>query len=472
MHLPRVLAITGVIALLISASPSALAATDGGAASAAKWTATKAPLPANADHTYAQLNSVACPSTSKCIAIGDYTGSAGMQGLLLTKSSSGWAAAEAPLPAGAAADPYVSLNSINCFSASVCAALGSYTDSSGNTQSLLLTTSGSSWKAAKAPIPSDPSGSPDGSLSAVHCSSATSCLAAGSYYDSAGDWEGLLISGFGKTWTAAQAPVPSGAEANPYTQPEAVTCTGSTGGCVVVGTYDTSNGSAGLLLTGSGSSWTATEAPLPANARGTYPDPDLTAVRCLSPSSCTAAGGYYDTSYDRYGLLVTGSGTSWAATQAPQPPNANKTSPDSWLSSVTCPGPTACVAPGGYYTTGGVDAAMLVTVSTSSLAVSQASLPGNAAKYSDPELGAVACASASACVATGEYRIATNHERGLLVYGGGSSWTAVQAPVPNNTGVNTDIPAVSCPKKASTCIAVGYYAKSGNDQGLLLSGPA
>lgn len=470
MHLPRVLAITGVIALLASASPSALAATEGDAASAAKWTATKAPLPANADHTYAQLNSVACPSASKCIAVGDYTGSAGMQGLLLTKSSSGWAATEAPLPAGAAADPYVSLNSINCFSGSVCAAIGYYTDSSGNTQSLLLTTSGSSWKAARAPIPSDPSGSPDGSLSAVHCSSTTSCLAAGSYYDSAGDWEGLLLAGFGTQWTAKQAPVPSNSAANPYTDLQAVTCTGSTGSCVVVGTYNTSNGYEGLLLTGSGSSWTATEAPLPANARGTYPDPHLAAVRCLSPSSCTAVGGYYDTSYDRYGLLVTGSGTSWAAKEAPQPPNASDTY--SALSAVTCPGSSTCIAAGQYVTTHSGWAAMLLTFSGSSLAVSQASLPGNAAQNSNPDLGAVACASASACVSTGRYRIASGHYRGLLVYGGGSSWTAIQAPVPNNTGVNTDIPAVSCPKSASTCIAVGYYAKSGTDQGLLLSGPA
>ncbi len=472
MRLPHVLAVTGVIALLVSASPSAVAATAGVATSAGTWTATKAPLPANADHTYAQLNSVACPATSTCTAVGSYTGSAGMQGLLLTKSGTKWTARQAPLPAGAAADPFATLESINCFTGTLCAAIGSYTDSSGNTQWLLLTGSGSSWTAAKAPVPSDAASDPGVDLSAVHCASPTSCVAVGSYEDSAGDVEGLLITGFGKHWTATQAPVPSNAMSNPFTDLQAVTCTATNHDCVIVGNYDgASDDEDGLLITGSGSSWTATETPLPANAVGTYAN--LAAVRCQSPSLlCTAVGSYTGASFDQYGLLVTGSGTSWTATQAPEPPNANEASPDSWLSAVTCPGSSACIAAGGYYTTGGADAAMLVTVSASSLAVSQASLPGNAAMNSNPDLGAVACVSASACVATGDYRIASGHNRGLLVYGGGSSWTAIQAPVPNNSGVTTDIPAVSCAPNASTCIAVGYYEKSGNDQGLLLTGPA
>jgi hypothetical protein len=34
------------------------------------WTAARAPLPANADHTFAQLSSVACPSAPACTAVG------------------------------------------------------------------------------------------------------------------------------------------------------------------------------------------------------------------------------------------------------------------------------------------------------------------------------------------------------------------------------------------------------------------
>jgi hypothetical protein len=480
MRLPRVLAVTGVIALLISASPSALAAAGGTAASAGTWAGAAAPLPANADSTFARLTSVACPTVAKCIAVGSYFDPAGDQGLLLTKSGSKWTAAQAPLPAGAAADPDATLESIHCFSPSVCAAIGSYTDSSGNPQWMLLTTSGSSWTAAEAPVPPGAASDPLTALSAVSCASPTSCLAVGSYVDSANDIEGLLITGFGTQWAATQAPLPSNAATDPGTEPEAVTCTGSTRGCVAVGTYDTPGSPEvveGLLLTGSGSSWTATEAPLPANASTTRPHAQLQAVRCQSSSSCTVAGSYMTPPSPRgtYGMLVTGSGTSWAAAQAPLPANARQTNPNVWLTADACGGITACTAAGEYDKTGGMSAAMLVTVSGSSLATLQAPLPRTAAtKNPEPYLGAVACESAAACVATGSYQI--RHDRGirgLLVYGGGSSWTAIQAPVPGHAAGSSDVTAVSCAKNASNCVAVGYYLdNAGNDHGLLLTGRA
>lgn len=46
---------------------------------------------------------------------------------------------EAPLPANAAADPSVSVNSVSCASAGNCTAVGNYADSSGNRQGLLVT---------------------------------------------------------------------------------------------------------------------------------------------------------------------------------------------------------------------------------------------------------------------------------------------------------------------------------------------
>jgi hypothetical protein len=61
------------------------------------------------------------------------------QGVLLTESSGTWAqGVEAVLPAGAAANPNVSLDSVSCPSAGDCAAIGEYADSSGQ-QDLLLT---------------------------------------------------------------------------------------------------------------------------------------------------------------------------------------------------------------------------------------------------------------------------------------------------------------------------------------------
>ncbi len=100
------------------------------------------------------IRAVACPSAATCTAGGAYRDSSGnIQGLLLTRHRWSWTAATAPVPAGAAADPETSINGIACPSATTCTAIGSYTDSSGNSQGLLLTRHGPSWTAAQAPLP-------------------------------------------------------------------------------------------------------------------------------------------------------------------------------------------------------------------------------------------------------------------------------------------------------------------------------
>jgi hypothetical protein len=85
----------------------------------------------------------------------------------------------------------------------------------------------------------------------------------------------------------------------------------------------------------------------------------------------------------------------------------------------------------------------------------------------------VACASAAACLVVGSYDTASNNLVGLLISGAASSWSVIAAPVPSNGGTSTAAAqAVACAKRASACVAVGYYRdKSGNDQGLLLTGP-
>jgi hypothetical protein len=437
------------------------------------WTAAQAPLPANADHTFAQLSAVACPSASVCTAVGSYTGSAGWQGLLLAKSGSSWAATQAPLPAGAAADPYATPGSVACASASSCAAVGVYQDSSYNQQGLLLTGSGSSWAAAKAPLPAGAAAVPGTTLGSVACNSASaSCVAVGSYQDASGNSQGVLLTGSGSSWTAIQAPLPSGADANPRVRLDSVKCPAAST-CIAVGSYEdaASSSAQGLLLTGSGSSWTATQAPLPADVDTGDPLVSISSVACSSGSLCTAVGTYNDQSDDPQGLLLTGSGTSWAATEAPLPPPAPGGS-DLQFGSVTCPAASECTAAVSRVNDDGPGQAFLLKGSGSSWTVTHAPLPGNAG-MEPPFRPSVACASAAACLVAGSYDTASNNVVGLLISGAASSWSAIAAPVPSNAGTSTaSEQAVACAKRASACVAVGYYRdKSGNDQGLLLTGP-
>jgi hypothetical protein len=86
---------------------------------------------------------VSCGSAGNCAAVGSYVDSSGnVQGLLLTGTSGTWAAGvEASLPANADKDPKANLNSVSCASAGNCTAVGEYDDSSGHEQGLLLSMS-------------------------------------------------------------------------------------------------------------------------------------------------------------------------------------------------------------------------------------------------------------------------------------------------------------------------------------------
>jgi hypothetical protein len=117
------------------------------------------------------------------------------------------------------------------------------------------------------------------------------------------------------------------------------------------GTYDDATGNYhGLLLTGSGINWKPRTVPLPANA-GAIPNVQLPAVACHSTTSCAATGWYRDSSGSYQGLIVTHSGTSWHATEAPLPADAGPT-PNAQLRPVACPAATWCIAAGEYASLG------------------------------------------------------------------------------------------------------------------------
>ena len=434
------------------------------------WTAGQMPLPANAAaDPDVGFGTVACASASSCVATDSYTDSSGgKQGLLVTGSGTSWTATEAPLPANAAADPDVGLGSVACPSASSCVVPGEYTDSSGLEHVLLLTGSGTSWTATEVPLPANADDAVI-SLASVACSSASSCVAAGSATDPSGNGQMLLVTGSGTSWTAAEVPPPANAAPEPDLDLASVACP-SASSCVAAGSYfDASGGEQGLLVTGSGTSWTATEAPLPANAAAD-PMAELSSVACPSASSCVAAGGYSDSSGDGQALLLTGSGTSWTATEAPLP--ASAANPGGGLGSVVCPSVSSCVAVGGYNDASGEEHALLLTGSGTSWTAAQVPAPANAGAEYAGTLTSVACTSASSCVVAGQYIDSSNMAEALTVTGPGASWTAA-GPTPPATA-NTDrgvvLTSVAC-ASASSCVATGgYFDSSGHEQGLLVTG--
>lgn len=441
---------------------------------AGTWKAVEAPAPPGETRD-GGLFAVACPSASACAAVGDYQNSAGHQeGLLVTgpgASGTSWKATQVPLPAGAATEPFVTMSSIACASASLCVAVGWYHDSSGNIQGLLVSGSGTSWKATRAPLPAPAPADPQVFLKSVACASPSTCVAAGFSSGSTEPDEGLLLTGpgtSGTSWTAAQAPLP--ANSLPDVDLTSVACP-SASACTVVGDNQEDTGGQiiqqGLLLTGSGKAWSVTTAPLPADA---YPFAHLGSVACPSTSACDVAG-YYDDSdgQDTHGLLLTGARSSWHATEAPLPAGAAANAGPE-LTAIGCATSAACLAVGVYDDSSFDLHGLLLNGAGSSWATGRAPLPPDAQASLQVEFTGAACASASRCLAVGDYNIDSEGDsEAALLTGSGTSWTAVRSPTPGGASDDAFLGAIACPS-ASLCVAVGNYGGRAHD-GLLVTGP-
>jgi hypothetical protein len=124
-----------------------------------------------------------------------------------------------------------------------------------------------------------------------------------------------------------------------------VNCASSTA-CIAVGQYYQSGSNLfGLIETGAGSGYAATQAPLPTGANAVNPAVNLSAVSCAAVGSCLAVGDYTDVSSDVDGLLDTDSGGTWAAAEVPSPPAGGTFL---GLGSVSCVASWGCVAVGEY----------------------------------------------------------------------------------------------------------------------------
>jgi hypothetical protein len=201
--------------------------------------------------------------------------------------------------------------------------------------------------------------------------------------------------------------------------------------------------------------WTGAEAPLPTGQKSSA----LSSVVCPGSSTCIAVGE----------SILTGSGSSWSASPDPAPANAAKGLPNGQLYQVSCWSASGCVAAGEYTPKSGpTSLPLLVVKKGSTWKVVSVSLPANASKGSESLDGffAVACQSASTCLAAGYYTDTNGETQGLLATNSGSSWTVVEAPLPSGT-TSGQMVSAACPS-AGVCVAGGQNA----DTGALIAAPA
>ena len=142
-----------------------------------------------------------------CSVVGTYLNNNGHpEGMLLTQINGAWGTspardAKATLPADAAAEPAVSLASVSCGAIGECVAVGSYINSSGHQQGLEIPESSTTWGVGIAALlPAGAAANPAVSLTSVSCASAGECAAVGTYNDASNHTLGLLLSESAGTW--------------------------------------------------------------------------------------------------------------------------------------------------------------------------------------------------------------------------------------------------------------------------------
>ena len=465
--LARRVAVVGGLLLSVAALQPA-------AAGAALPAGVEAALPANAAaNPAAFLASVSCASPGNCSAVGTYFDSAGnIQGLLMTETGGVWGTGvEAALPAGAQSQPDTALSSVSCTAPGDCTAVGYYLQGTLGFEGLLLTETGGVWATGvQAPLPG---AGEDVNVRRVSCASAGNCVAVGGYADASGGNHGLVLTETAGVWAALEAPLPANANATVDAELYAVSCP-SVGNCTAVGNYvDSASVFQGLMLTETGGVWaTGVELTLPANANA---NAILGFVSCASPGNCTATGNYRDTANALRGVLVTQSGGTWATGVEATPPANSSAVPAAAGGSVSCASAGECTAVGSYYDTALNFQDMMLTQTAGVWAPAvETALPADAATPPLPVLDQVSCASAGNCTAVGAYDTSPTTNVPLVVIQTGSTWaTGVSVTLPANANASPQagFASVSCPT-ATGCTAVGYYVDStGAVQGLLLTEP-
>jgi hypothetical protein len=332
------------------------------------------PTPNPSGAATSNLSGVSCTSASACIAVGGSTTGTSDEMLAERWNGKVWTIQPTPSPSGA---QDTSLFGVSCTSASACTAVGYY--ASGTTSLPLAERwNGTTWAIQKMPNPS--SGTQDGFLFGVSCSSASACTAVGSTDAIAGPQIALAEHWNGKVW-AIQKVAKFSASENGYL--DGVSCT-SASACTAVGSYSAGGGET-LAERWNGKVWAIQPTLGPTNTSV------LKAVSCTSASACTAVGSYHgEKSGASEGLVQRWNGTKWASQPFRHAKNATVTG-------VSCTSASACIAVGGVLGAGGG----LLAESWNGTTWTIQTTPNPAGEGGGVD--SVSCTSASACTDVGGY---------------------------------------------------------------------
>jgi hypothetical protein len=278
--------------------------------------------------TASNLNGVACPTATFCVAVGNYFNSSGGLTLVEAWNGTSWGVQPTPNPIASVG---VGLSAVTCTAANACVAVGGYNNGTANV-TLAEAWNGTSWSIQPTP---NPAGAGFSALAGVSCFTTSACTAVGYYFDGS-NYLTLAEAWNGTSWSIQSTPNPAGAT---FSGLSGVACPTATY-CTAVGS---SSGSSNVALAEAwnGASWSIQTVSTPAGASF----PGLSGVSCTTATQCTAVGSYTNSGGTAILTLAeVWNGTTWTIQPTPNPSGAQT----SVLTGISCPAATRCMAVGAY----------------------------------------------------------------------------------------------------------------------------
>jgi hypothetical protein len=315
-------------------------------------------LPAGAaPQPYAQVNGIACRSAGNCVAVGDYEygRSRNLQAFIATEYRGKWARAFTTRPPPGASSPAsAQLEAVTCTRDGYCAAVGSYQDSSGNAQTMVLAKpAGGPWrKATEIASPANAAANPDAFMTGISCSAPGTCAVVGNYSLSPSRFAAMGAVESRGTWHRATGiAAPRGAIASTYTSITSISCL-ATGPCLGVGQYAVSATQSRAMAVTEASGRFGAAVAITAVPRGAskHPSSYLQGVSCRPSGICFAVGGGRNQAGRSAAMYLVRSDGRWQAAFLPAPDGATAGPGQlSALQAVSCTGRAQCSAVGYYH---------------------------------------------------------------------------------------------------------------------------
>ena len=340
-------------------------------------------LSAPAGAASGSLADVSCVSPTSCFAVGAQHFSTTQITLVERWDGTKWSIVSSPNPAGARSSQ---LTAVHCVTSTTCFAVGQYSTWSADT-TLVERWDGTKWSIVSSP---NPAGAAAAGLSDVQCTSATRCVAVGSFFvssETATIEQTLVELWNGSSWSIVASPNVSPTFDSSLT---GVSCTGSSN-CFAVGQYATDLVVQTLIEHWDGRAWSLVASP-----NSSVTDSELSAISCPSATSCFAVG------FGRRTLVEHWNGLRWSIQAIPTPSGAS----GAGLVSVSCPSLTRCFAVGDSFDMS-VVTRLVEAWNGTSWSIVNTPIPAGA---SFSRLSGVSCSTTTSCFAVGEY------ERGAGVH--------------------------------------------------------